>query len=85
MTSSVSTSRSASAIASDASPVENAFELMSAMPSLARSSVVFEEPGSEVCHRREVALADRAEHADARPLVLVERAHDPLRDLRPYA
>ena len=46
---------------------------------------VSEEPGREVCHRREVALADRAEHVDARPLVLVQRAHDPLRDLRPYA
>ena len=46
---------------------------------------VFEEPGGEVCHRSEVALADRAEHVDARPFVLVQRAHDPLRDLRPYA
>ena len=39
VTSRVSTRRSASATAREASPVENAFELTSAMPSLARSSV----------------------------------------------
>ena len=46
---------------------------------------VAEELCGEVGHRREVALAERAEQPHTWPLAVVQRPDDPLGDLRPDA
>ena len=67
---------SASARASAARLVENAPLFRSASPPCRGEPNVAEEPVGEVGHRGQVGLADRAERADGRHAIVVQRANE---------